>query len=133
MSKKRPDFAKGDPDGAGLRRAVMHTMAMTTTAKIVEMGNAIRMGEKLKDSQRTKANRPRGKGDDGRTMRDLIGSATEWTHLQSAIVEWSGGECKLLEGPTRYQYTARNGKLRTITLRHFRAVRRKVRAARDTP
>ena len=137
MSKKKPDaiplerviLTKGHERNLAIERnSADRDKAMLAALDAELQRNAV---ENLahKDTQRVKAQKPRGASDDGRTMRDLIRAVTEWSHLQSAIVEWSGGECELLESPTRYKYTARNGKPRTITLRHFHAVRRGLGAA----
>jgi hypothetical protein len=119
----RPSIADGSTRHPELSGKAVRVVP-ATRAMVAEMVLSDRA--KHQDSQRVKAQRPRGAGDDGRTMRDLIGVVTVWTHLQSAIAEWSGGECELMSGPTRYQYTAHNGNIRTITLRHFHAVRRKL-------
>lgn len=91
-----------------------------------------------KDAQRQKANRPRGKGDDGRTMRDLIDALAKqhhdekpreiWPHLGSAIKEWAD-ECepKTIDGKESYRYQHASGKERTITYKQFCEVLRQAR------
>lgn len=80
-------------------------------------------------AQSKKAAQPRGKGDDGRTLGDLIKSLAAnhsqlkpseiWPHLKSAIEAWAG-PCveKKIDGRTFYQYCL-SEKQRTITYGQF--------------
>jgi hypothetical protein len=63
-------------------------------------GVAVTAGEKHSKAQAEKAKKKRGKGDDGRTLGELIQTLTQnhpdakpseiWPHLKSMIEEWAG-------------------------------------------
>nr|WP_298718767.1 hypothetical protein [uncultured Steroidobacter sp.] len=82
-----------------------------------------------KEIQARKARKPRGKGDDGRTMRDVVADLARghvgdtprdlWTHLGSAIESWAG-ECEEVDGPPpAYRYPSASGRIKTLTYKHY--------------
>jgi hypothetical protein len=90
---------------------------------------AVDRDKQNRKAQSMKAAKPRGKGDDGRTLGDLIETLAKnhpeenpgevWPHLKSEIEDWAG-DCleKKIGAKVFYQYTLAE-RQKTISLKHF--------------
>ena len=84
--------------------------------------------KKYREHQSKIAKNPRGKGEDGITLGELIANLSQnylnekpseiWPHLKSSIEEWCGG-CEENKNGDVYRYFFKD-KAKTISFKHFR-------------
>jgi hypothetical protein len=126
--KRNLDFMLKNPRGSEtLLSAIKEELLRNAVANV-----------KRKNIQSENAKKVRGRGDDGRTMHDLIAALARecrdeapreiWPHLQNAIHDWADG-CDSIEtgGKLSYEYSSRSGESKSITYKHFSDVLRRAR------